>query len=191
VLLAAPAAAAPRLSCCRGSSSSAGAGHHVCTTSRPAPQARCRASTGRAAPLAAIRWQDHAARLHLQTCSDPEGCPARLSGVRRAEGGDGARAELHGQGALRHASFDRRATTPELMSATAAAARSTRATACAGISSLPLGARAAGPRRGLRAGCARHAQRPELSHVLKVFLIDRGGDVRESTAPTSYTRKWC
>ena len=159
-----------------------------CTASWRRPTARCSTSTAAPQRLRALHARaHHAARLHLHALHRSRGLPARLPGLRSPQASDrrpagAARAGPAGDAVVRsrarhpggHARVRRQPRAGRRGRGVRWHFLTTRSTR----ELLPLlGGLRAGPALGRRS-LERPARR-ELSHVLKVFLIDRRGFVRE------------
>ena len=151
--------------------------HHI----KPAPVGTVLGIDGRAAPLA--RYTHGAITLLgfiYTTCSDPEGCPLAYRVFDALQEAIGARAEMHGKVRFVTLSFDPARDTPEVMKNYAGSRAVDKGN---GLRWYFLTTRSARELMPLVQGFGQDVRVTrngrELSHVLKVFLIDRGGDVRE------------
>ena len=157
--------------------------HHI----MPAPDGTVLGVDGRAAPLARYTHGNITLLGFIYTtCSDPDGCPLAYRVFDALKEAIGARAELHGRVRFVTLSFDPARDTPEVM---ARYAGSRAHDAGAGLRWYFLTTRSARELLPLVEGFGqdvevtfdRSSGKPQrvLSHVLKVFLIDAAGDVRE------------
>ena len=151
--------------------------HHI----KPAPEGTVLDVDGRAAPLA--RYTHGAITLLgfiYTTCSDPDGCPLAYRVFDALQEAIGARAEMHGKVRFVTLSFDPARDTPEVMKNYAGSRAVDKGN---GLRWYFLTTRSARELMPLVQGFGQDVRVTrngrELSHVLKVFLIDRGGDVRE------------
>jgi protein SCO1 len=151
--------------------------HHI----MPAPQGMVLGTDGRAAPLA--RYTHGSITLLgfiYTTCSDPDGCPLAYRVFDALKEAISARPELHGKVRFVTLSFDPARDTPEVMKQYAGSRAIDKGN---GLRWYFLTTRSARELMPLVEGFGQDVRVTrngrELSHVLKVFLIDRGGDVRE------------
>jgi len=151
--------------------------HHI----KPAPEGTVLDVDGRAAPLA--RYTHGAITLLgfiYTTCSDPDGCPLAYRVFDALQEAIGARAAMHGKVRFVTLSFDPARDTPEVMKNYAGSRAVDKGN---GLRWYFLTTRSARELMPLVQGFGQDVRVTrngrELSHVLKVFLIDRGGDVRE------------
>ena len=151
--------------------------HHI----KPAPDGSVLGVDGRAAPLA--RYTHGAITLLgfiYTTCSDPDGCPLAYRVFDALKEAIGARGELRGKVRFVTLSFDPARDTPEVMKNYAGSRAVDKGN---GLRWYFLTTRSARELMPLVAGFGQDVRVTrngrELSHVLKVFLIDRGGDLRE------------
>jgi len=151
--------------------------HHI----KPAPQGTVLDVDGRAAPLA--RYTHGAITLLgfiYTTCSDPEGCPLAYRVFDALKETITAHPALHGKVRFVTLSFDPARDTPEVMKSYAGSRAVDKGN---GLRWYFLTTRSARELLPLVDGFGQDVRTTrngrELSHVLKVFLIDRGGDVRE------------
>jgi protein SCO1 len=151
--------------------------HHI----KPVPQGTVLDVDGRAAPLA--RYTHGAITLLgfiYTTCSDPDGCPLAYRVFDALQEAIGARAAMHGKVRFVTLSFDPARDTPEVMKNYAGSRAVDKGN---GLRWYFLTTRSARELMPLVQGFGQDVRVTrngrELSHVLKVFLIDRGGDVRE------------
>ena len=145
----------------------------------PAPEGRVLDVDGRAARLS---WYLHD-RITLlgfiyTTCADPDGCPLAYRVFDALKEAIADTPRLHGQVRFVTLSFDSARDTPEAMRRYAG---SRLVESDAGLRWYFLTTRSAKELHPLVEGFGQEVTRSgrELSHVLKVFLIDRAGDVRE------------
>jgi cytochrome oxidase Cu insertion factor (SCO1/SenC/PrrC family) len=148
---------------------------------KAAPEGTVLGIDGRAAPLA--RYTHGSITLLgfiYTTCSDPQGCPLAYRVFDALKESIATRPELHGKVRFVTLSFDPARDTPEVMKNYAGSRAVDKGN---GLRWYFLTTRSARELMPLVEGfgqdvrVTRHGR--ELSHVLKVFLIDRGGDVRE------------
>ena len=151
--------------------------HHI----KPAPEGTVLAVDGRAAPLS--RYTHGSITLLgfiYTTCSDPDGCPLAYRVFDALKETIGARPDLHGKVRFVTLSFDPARDTPEVMQNYAGSRAVEKGN---GLRWYFLTTRSARELLPLVEGLGQDVRVTrngrELSHVLKVFLIDRGGDVRE------------
>jgi len=151
--------------------------HHI----MPAPEGRVLDVDGRPAPLS--RYTSGSITLLgfiYTTCSDPDGCPFAYRVFDALKEAIGARPELHGRVRFVTLSFDPARDTPEVMKQYAGSRSVDKGN---GLRWYFLTTRSARELMPLVEGFGQDVRVTrngrELSHVLKVFLIDRGGDVRE------------
>ena len=160
-----------------------------CTASCAAPDGEVLGVDGRPQRLSRFtRERHHAARVHLHELHRSRGLSAGLPGLRRPEGNrSGERPSLRTKVRLvtlivrsraRHAGGDAALRRQPRARTTAAACRWYFLTTRSARELLPL---VEGFGQDVRCAVDRSSGRPrrELSHVLKVFLIDRAGFVRE------------
>ena len=150
--------------------------HHI----MPAPEGRVLDVDGRTAPLS--RYTHGAITLLgfiYTTCSDPDGCPLAYRVFDALKEAIATRRELHGKVRFVTLSFDPARDTPEVMKLYAGS----RAVDKGGLRWYFVTTRSARELMPLVEGFGQDVRVTrngrELSHVLKVFLIDRAGDVRE------------
>ena len=151
--------------------------HHIMS----APDGTVLGVDGRAAPLA---HYTHGSITLLgfiyTTCSDPDGCPLAYRVFDALKETIGARPELHGKVRFVTLSFDPARDTPEVMKQYAGSRAVDKGN---GLRWYFLTTRSARDLMPLVEGFGQDVRVTrngrELSHVLKVFLIDRSGDVRE------------
>jgi cytochrome oxidase Cu insertion factor (SCO1/SenC/PrrC family) len=151
--------------------------HHI----KPAPDGTVLGVDGRAAPLSRYtRGNITLLGFIYTTCSDPDGCPLAYRVFDALKETFTARAELHGKVRFVTLSFDPARDTPQVMKHYAGSRAVEKEN---GLRWYFLTTRSSRELMPLVEGfgqdvrVTRHGR--ELSHVLKVFLIDRGGDVRE------------
>jgi len=151
--------------------------HHI----MPAPEGRVLGVDGRAAPLS--RYTHGGITLLgfiYTTCSDPDGCPLAYRVFDALKEAIAARHELHGKVRFVTLSFDPARDTPEVMKSYAGSRALDKGN---GLRWTFLTTRSARELMPLVEGFGQDVRVTrngrELSHVLKVFLIDAGGDVRE------------
>ena len=151
--------------------------HHI----KPAPEGTVLDVDGRAAPLA--RYTHGAITLLgfiYTTCRDPDGCPLAYRVFDALQEAIGARAEMHGKVRFVTLSFDPARDTPEVMKNYAGSRAVDKGNGLRWYFLTTRSARALMPLvQGFGQDVRVTRNGRELSHVLKVFLIDRGGDVRE------------
>ncbi len=151
--------------------------HHI----KPAPDGTVLGVDGRAAPLSRYtRGSITLLGFIYTTCSDPDGCPLAYRVFDALKETFTARAELHGKVRFVTLSFDPARDTPQVMKHYAGSRAVEKEN---GLRWYFLTTRSSRELMPLVEGFGQdvrvtHHGR-ELSHVLKVFLIDRGGDVRE------------
>ena len=145
----------------------------------PAPEGRVLDVHGRAARLSQY-LHDRITLLGFiyTTCADPDGCPLAYRVFDALKEAIAATPRLHGQVRLVTLSFDPARDTPEAMRRYAG---SRVVESDAGLRWYFLTTRSAKELHPLVEGFGQEVTRSgrELSHVLKVFLIDRRGDIRE------------
>jgi cytochrome oxidase Cu insertion factor (SCO1/SenC/PrrC family) len=151
--------------------------HHIMS----APEGTVLGLDGRAAPLSRYtREKITLLGFIYTTCSDPEGCPLAYRVFEALKDAIAQRPGLHGKVRFVTLSFDPARDTPEVMSRYAGSRAVEKAN---GLRWYFLTTRSARELLPLVEGFGQDVRRTrsgrELSHVLKVFLIDRGGDVRE------------
>jgi cytochrome oxidase Cu insertion factor (SCO1/SenC/PrrC family) len=151
--------------------------HHI----MPAPEGRVLDVDGRRAPLS--RYTHGSITLLgfiYTTCSDPDGCPLAYRVFDALKEAIAARRDLHGKVRFVTLSFDPARDTPEVMKDYAGSRAVDKGN---GLRWYFLTTRSARELMPLVEGFGQDVRVTrngrELSHVLKVFLIDRGGDVRE------------
>jgi cytochrome oxidase Cu insertion factor (SCO1/SenC/PrrC family) len=151
--------------------------HHIMS----APDGTVLGVDGRAAPL--TRYTHGSITLLgfiYTTCSDPDGCPLAYRVFDALKDAIGSRPELHGKVRFVTLSFDPARDTPEVMKQYAGSRALDKGN---GLRWYFLTTRSARELMPLVEGFGQDVRVTrngrELSHVLKVFLIDRGGDVRE------------
>jgi protein SCO1/2 len=151
--------------------------HHI----MPAPEGRVLGVDGRAAPLS--RYTHGSITLLgfiYTTCSDPDGCPLAYRVFDALKDAVAGRQELHGKVRFVTLSFDPARDTPEVMKNYAGSRALDKGN---GLRWYFLTTRSARELMPLVDGFGQDVRVTrngrELSHVLKVFLIDAGGDVRE------------
>ncbi len=145
----------------------------------PAPEGRVLDVHGRAARLSQY-LHDRITLLGFiyTTCADPDGCPLAYRVFDALKEAIAATPRLQGQVRLVTLSFDPARDTPEAMRRYAG---SRVVESDAGLRWYFLTTRSAKELHPLVEGFGQEVTRSgrELSHVLKVFLIDRRGDIRE------------
>ena len=145
----------------------------------PAPDGRVLDVDGRAARLSQY-LHDRITLLGFiyTTCADPDGCPLAYRVFDALKEAIAATPRLQGQVRLVTLSFDPARDTPEAMRRYAG---SRLVESDAGLRWYFLTTRSAKELHPLVEGFGQEVTRSgrELSHVLKVFLIDRRGDIRE------------
>jgi len=145
----------------------------------PAPEGRVLDIDGKAARLSKY-LHDRITLLGFiyTTCADPDGCPLAYRVFDALKEAIADRPRLHGQVRFVTLSFDPARDTPEAMRRYAG---SRLVESDAGLRWYFLTTRSAKELHPLVEGFGQEVTRSgrELSHVLKVFLIDRAGDVRE------------
>jgi protein SCO1 len=145
----------------------------------PAPEGRVLGIDGKAARLSKY-LQDRITLLGFiyTTCADPDGCPLAYRVFDALKEAIADTPRLHGQVRFVTLSFDPARDTPEVMRRYAG---SRVVENDAGLRWYFLTTRTARELFPLVEGFGQHVTRSgrELSHVLKVFLIDRRGDIRE------------
>jgi protein SCO1 len=156
-------------------------GSYVLHRIMPAPEGTVLGLDGRSAPLS--RYTRESITLLgfiYTTCSDPEGCPLAYRVFDALQDAIAATPRLHGKVRFVTLSFDPARDTPDAMGRYAGSRAVAKGdglrwyflTTRSARELLPLVEGFGQDVRVTRAG-------RELSHVLKVFLIDRAGDVRE------------
>ena len=151
--------------------------HHIMA----APQGTVLDVDGNAAPLSRYtRGSITLLGFIYTTCSDPDGCPLAYRVFDALKEAIGTRTELHGRVRFVTLSFDPARDTPEVMKQYAGSRSVDKGN---GLRWYFLTTRSARQLMPLVEGFGQDVRVTrtgrELSHVLKVFLIDRGGDVRE------------
>ena len=145
----------------------------------PAPDGRVLDVDGRAARLSQY-LHDRITLLGFiyTTCADPDGCPLAYRVFDALKEAIAATPRLQGQVRLVTLSFDPARDTPEVIRRYAG---SRLVESDAGLRWYFLTTRSAKELHPLVEGFGQEVTRSgrELSHVLKVFLIDRRGDIRE------------
>lgn len=152
-----------------------------------APEGRVLGIDGRAQPLSRYtREQITLLGFIYTTCSDPEGCPLAYRVFDALKDAIAATPSLHGKVRFVTLSFDPARDSPDVMRQYAGSRvveknggpRWYFLTTPSARELMPL---VEGFGQDVRITFDRSGRRPrrELSHVLKVFLIDRAGDVRE------------
>jgi len=145
----------------------------------PAPEGRVLDVDGRAARLSKY-LHDRITLLGFiyTTCADPDGCPLAYRVFDALQEAIAGTPRLHGQVRFVTLSFDPARDTPEVMRRYAG---SRVVESDAGLRWYFLTTRSAKELHPLVEGFGQEVTRSgrELSHVLKVFLIDRAGYVRE------------
>ena len=145
----------------------------------PAPEGRVLDVDGRAARLSQY-LHDRITLLGFiyTTCADPDGCPLAYRVFDALQEAIADTPRLHGQVRFVTLSFDPARDTPEAMRRYAG---SRVVESDAGLRWYFLTTRSAKELHPLVEGFGQEVTRSgrELSHVLKVFLIDRRGDIRE------------
>jgi protein SCO1 len=151
--------------------------HHI----MPAPEGRVLGVDGRAAPLS--RYTHGGITLLgfiYTTCSDPEGCPLAYRVFDALKEAIATRHEMQGKVRFVTLSFDPARDTPEVMKSYAGSRAVDKGN---GLRWTFLTTRSARELMPLVEGFGQDVRVTrngrELSHVLKVFLIDPAGDVRE------------
>ena len=157
--------------------------HHI----MPAPEGRVLGVDGRAAPLS--RYTHGGITLLgfiYTTCSDPDGCPLAYRVFDALKEAIAARHELHGKVRFVTLSFDPARDTPEVMKNYAGSRAFDKGNGLRWYFLTTRSARELMPLvegfgQDIRYSVDKSTGRPvrELSHVLKVFLIDRSGSIRE------------
>jgi cytochrome oxidase Cu insertion factor (SCO1/SenC/PrrC family) len=162
-------------------------GSYVLHRIMPAPDGRVLGLDGRAERLSRYtRGQITLLGFIYTTCVDPQGCPHAYAVFDALKEAITAAPALHGKLRFVTLSFDPARDTPQVM---ARYAGSRARDAGAGLRWYFLTTRSARELLPLVEGFGQDIQvrierssgkaRRELSHVLKVFLIDRAGDIRE------------
>jgi cytochrome oxidase Cu insertion factor (SCO1/SenC/PrrC family) len=151
--------------------------HHI----MPAPEGTVLGVDGRAAPLSRYtREKITLLGFIYTTCSDPEGCPLAYRVFDALKDAIADQPRLHGKVRFVTLSFDPARDTPDVMSRYAGSRAVEKDN---GLRWYFLTTRSARELMPLVEGFGQDVRRTrsgrELSHVLKVFLIDRRGDVRE------------
>ena len=151
--------------------------HHI----MPAPQGTVLGIDGRATPLARYtRGKITLLGFIYTACSDPDGCPLAYRVFDALKEAIASRPQLHGKVRFVTLSFDPARDTPQVMNYYAGSRAVEKGN---GLRWYFLTTRSARELMPLVEGfgqdvrVARNGR--ELSHVLKVFLVDRDGDVRE------------
>jgi protein SCO1 len=168
------------------------AGSYALHRIMPAPQGRVIGLDGRAARLSRYtRGQITLLGFIYTTCVDPQGCPHAYRVFDALKEAIIAAPPLHGKVRFVTLSFDPARDTPEVMQRYAG---SRAHDAGGGLRWYFLTTRSVDDLLPLVEGFGQDVQmsvdrssgkaRRELSHVLKVFLIDRAGDVREIYSST-------
>jgi protein SCO1 len=153
----------------------------------PAPDGRVLGIDGRSQPLSRYtRGQLTLLGFIYTTCVDPEGCPLAYRVFDALKAAIAATPALHGKVRFVTLSFDPARDTPEVMRRYAG---SRAVDTIGGLRWYFLTTRSARELMPLVEGFGQDVRvtfdrssgraRRELSHVLKVFLIDREGDIRE------------
>jgi cytochrome oxidase Cu insertion factor (SCO1/SenC/PrrC family) len=162
-------------------------GSYVLHRIMPAPEGRVLGLDGRAQPLSGYtRGQITLLGFIYTTCVDPEGCPLAYRVFDTLKEAILATPALHGKVRFVTLSFDPARDTPDAMRSYAGSRAVDKG---GGLRWYFLTTRSArelmplveGFGQDVRTTFDRAGARPrrELSHVLKVFLIDRAGDIRE------------
>jgi len=156
-------------------------GSYVLYHIMPAPQGRVLDVNDRSAPLSRYtRGSITLLGFIYTTCSDPDGCPLAYRVFDALKEAIAARRELHGKVRFVTLSFDSARDTPEVMKQYAGSRAVDKGN---GLRWYFLTTRSARELMPLVEGFGQDVRVTrngrELSHVLKVFLIDRAGDVRE------------
>jgi len=156
-------------------------GSYVLHRIMPAPEGTVLGLDGRSAPLS--RYTRESITLLgfiYTTCSDPEGCPLAYRVFDALKDAIAATPRLHGKVRFVTLSFDPARDTPEAMGRYAGSRAVAKGN---GLRWYFLTTRSARELMPLVEGFGQDVRVTragrELSHVLKVFLIDRAGDVRE------------
>jgi len=157
------------------------AGTYVLHRIMPAPEGRVLGLDGRARPLSSYtRGKITLLGFIYTTCVDPNGCPLAYRVFDALKESIAATPPLHGKVRFVTLSFDPLRDTPDAMQQYAGSRAVEKG---AGLRWYFLTTRSARELRPLVEGFGQDVQssrgRSELSHVLKVFLIDRAGDIRE------------
>jgi cytochrome oxidase Cu insertion factor (SCO1/SenC/PrrC family) len=147
----------------------------------PAPEGRVLGVDGRPAALSSYtRGKITLVGFIYTTCVDPNGCPLAYRVFDALKESIDATPPLHGKVRFVTLSFDPLRDTPGAMQQYAGSRAVEKG---AGLRWYFLTTRSARELRPLVEGFGQDVQtsrgRSELSHVLKVFLIDRAGDIRE------------
>ena len=145
----------------------------------PAPEGRVLDVDGRAAPLSRyLRDRITLLGFIYTTCADPDGCPLAYRVFDALKEAIADAPHLHGKVRFVTLSFDPARDTPEVMRRYAG---SRVVEGDGGLRWYFLTTRSAKELHPLVEGFGQEVTRSgrELSHVLKVFLIDRRGDIRE------------
>ena len=147
----------------------------------PAPEGRVLGVDGRPAALSSYtRGKITLLGFIYTTCVDPNGCPLAYRVFDALKESIDATPPLHGKVRFVTLSFDPLRDTPGAMQQYAGSRAVEKG---AGLRWYFLTTRSARELRPLVEGFGQDVQsgrgRSELSHVLKVFLIDRAGDIRE------------
>ena len=162
-------------------------GSYILHRIMPAPDGRVLGIDGRSQPLSRYtRGQVTLLGFIYTTCIDPEGCPLAYRVFDALKTAIAATPALHGKVRFVTLSFDPARDTPDVMRRYAG---SRAVDASGGLRWYFLTTRSARELMPLVEGFGQDVRvtydrssgraRRELSHVLKVFLIDRAGDVRE------------
>jgi cytochrome oxidase Cu insertion factor (SCO1/SenC/PrrC family) len=162
-------------------------GTYVLHRIMPAPDGRVLGLSGKVEPLS--RYTRGAITLLgfiYTTCADPEGCPLAYRVFDALKESIEATPRLHGKVRFVTLSFDPARDTPEVMRSYAGSRAVEKGNGLRWYFLTTRSARELMPLvegfgQDVRVTYDRSGARPkrELSHVLKVFLIDREGDVRE------------
>ena len=157
-------------------------GSYVLHRIMPAPEGRVVGLDGRSEPLSHYtRGRITVLGFIYTTCTDPDGCPLAYRVFDALKGAIADTPSLHGKVRFVTLSFDPARDTPDAMRSYAGS----RARKSADVDWYFLTTRSARDLMPLVEGfgqdvrTSRSAKKRELSHVLKVFLIDRAGDIRE------------
>lgn len=153
----------------------------------PAPEGRVLDVDGKRKPLSAFtRGSITLLGFIYTTCTDPEGCPLAYRVFTELRDAVAARPDMHGKVRLVSLSFDPARDSPSVMRQYAGSYAQEKPgappwyflTTGSARELLPL---VEGFGQDVRLTWDRASRKPkrELSHVLKVFLIDREGDIRE------------
>ena len=155
-------------------------GSYVLHRIMPAPEGQVVGLDGRSAPLSRYtHGQITLLGFIYTTCSDPDGCPLAYRVFDALKQAIADTPSLHGKVRFVTLSFDPARDKPEVMRGYAGS----RARRSKEVDWYFLTTRSARELMPLVAGFGQDVRTRrsgrELSHVLKVFLIDRAGDVRE------------